>query len=645
MGDSHSEAATELVSRRQAHRLGRYTIVEELAKGGMAQLYIARKDGAREICVLKRLLGELETDETASKRFQREAIVASRLDHPNIVRMLEASVEGGVFCIATEFIPGISLEAILTKLNERRRKLPPELSVGIARRMLDALGYAHDLRDDEGRLLEIVHRDLSPRNLLITFAGDVKIIDFGVAHGRVDEFKTAPGIVVGSLEYMSPEQALTHPIDRRSDLYTAALVLYEMLSGNQVVKDEKLMDLLASIVRDSPPPLARIAPEVPRTISDAVEKGLQKSPELRWQKAADFRAALGALPLITNQALAAFLKDNFAEEEAAVIALFERARRSFEEELEAIARPPSGGSGKLARYEPTALVNRKRARAGQRDRVKLAPEDQPANAYVVPIGNDKPTGGGSEITKLGAVVLDMPGEPAPLAKNSVVRVQIELLRRSNLFLRISVLVLGVIAACLGLAAYLSTRSAPMTTPPKRGLQAASTEASHDVPAAVARGKGGEEAEEEEEDDVPEPPPPSETRAVVEAPVRKRADEHPRHEDSRARPQRPKTGEVAPEKGDKPESAPESAAVKTAPANRHSDEIARLQRMLAELRSAPPDPKRFDQVVSAIGEAAKATPEKTQKIVRSELTAAQMEFDVDRLMRAVETIARSKNLSK
>src|SRR5262249_2067753 len=140
----------------------------------------------------------------------------------------------------------------------------------------------------------------------------------------------------GSLEYMSPEQALSHSIDRRSDLYTTAVVLYEMLSGTPVVRDEKLMELLASIVRDQPPPLEEVVPDLPDSIAIAVRRALKKSPEDRFQTAGEFRFALSGVPLITSQTVSAYMRRCFAEEENEAIAVLERAKKSFETELEEI---------------------------------------------------------------------------------------------------------------------------------------------------------------------------------------------------------------------------------------------------------------------------------------------------------------------
>jgi serine/threonine protein kinase len=632
------DAATELVPRTVARRLGRYTIVDELARGGMAQLYIARREGAREICVLKRLLGELETDEVAAKRFQREAVVAQCLEHPNIVRTLDAGFEGGVFCIASEFIAGLSLETIITKRREAGARMPVEIAVGIARRVLDALAYAHEVKDREGRALEIVHRDLSPRNILVSYAGEVKIIDFGVVHGRIDEFKTAPGVVVGSLEYMSPEQALTHPIDRRSDIYTLGVVLYEMLSGRPMVKDEKLMDLLSSIVRDEPQPITAFVPELPKSVAAALHKALAKSPDQRFSTAGEFRAALAEVPLLANHVLAAYLKMHFADSERAVIDLLERARRSFEEELEEIARPPAPSSpDKLAKYEPTALVMRKRARAGQRDRLKLPGEDAPAAAFIIPPDGSKGQSG-SEFTKLGAVVLDMPGEPAPLTKNSVVRVQMELLRRSNRFLRFSVAILGIVATGLGIAALVTMRqtgSSSATLVTRATHEPSSDDPPRESPSVVARA-GAPEAETAETAPAVTHPPSGESGLV-----KKRVEEHPRHEDTKLH-----------AKTKAPEHAPETnTAAKTVetppasepprPPNPHEAELAHLQKMLADLRASPKDANRFDKLVKAVQDSAKTSPQPARKYAESDLNDAIMNFDVEALGRAVEVIIRAK----
>lgn len=273
-------------------RLGRYTLLADLAEGGMAKVYLARRDGAAHPCVLKQLHVELEHHPTAAKRFQREAHIVAHMAHPSIAKILGAGLEAGKFCIAMEYVAGQTLEAVLERSAEAGSRVPPPIAVAIALRVLDALSYAHNLSDAEGRPLRLVHRDLSPGNIMLGYDGQVKIIDFGVAQGKIDNFKTAPGMMVGTLRYMSPEQAATSEVDHRSDLYTVGAVLYEMLTGQPVVPRGRPVEVLEAILERVPRPLRSLLPEAPEALDDVVSRALSKQSASRWPDAASFRDAL-----------------------------------------------------------------------------------------------------------------------------------------------------------------------------------------------------------------------------------------------------------------------------------------------------------------------------------------------------------------
>jgi serine/threonine-protein kinase len=274
-------------------RLGKYALLRLLAEGGMGRVYLARRDGADEICVLKTLRPDIVGDDVTRRRFIREAQLAALLHHDNIARLLDAGFEGGTFCIALEYIPGKDLESMMHELYARRRLLPFPVSVSALIGVLDGLDHAHRVTDPKGRPLAIVHRDLSPRNMMLTFEGVAKVIDFGVARASLDDFKTAPGMVMGTFRYVSPEMARAEAVDHRSDIYAAGVVLYELLSGFPVVPPSKVaVDMLRSVVSGAPQPLHEVATQIPVALSEAIAKAMQKKPADRWQTAAEFRAAI-----------------------------------------------------------------------------------------------------------------------------------------------------------------------------------------------------------------------------------------------------------------------------------------------------------------------------------------------------------------
>lgn len=597
---------TELVERKTLKRLGRYAIAEELARGGMAQLYVARKDGARELCVLKRLLVELETDETARARFQREAHVASYLSHPNIVKTIDAGFEGGTFCIASELVAGQTLELVLERLRELGRSLPPEAAIAIVMKLLDALSYAHALRGEDGLGLEIVHRDLSPRNILIDFGGEVKIIDFGVARGKLDQFRTAPGVVVGSLEYMSPEQASASPVDRRSDLYSVAVVLYEMLTGRYVVpRNAQLTESLSAIVRDMPPPVSVAAPHLSRALDPVLNKALAKLADERYDNADDFRADLAqasvGVVLTPAPILGMLIRDILPDEEKRMLDLIERAKKALDRVPTDDRVAPTLNN---AKYEPTALVDR--PRGGRARKVSITGVDEPP----------------PEGTNLGAMVLDMPGEPAPLS-----RTVFETMRRKNKTLFYSLIALSVVAAGL-LIAVLVTSLSPAPEASSEPQAVAQSESSK-TPGVVSRVSQREPEE------------PARADTAVEA----RVAEVARTETKTLR--KTKAVEKLPEKS--AETIPAEIAppvVPEKPPEEPKPEIVApypdLRKMLTQLRSTESkDPKTYYRLLGGIENAMSDLPSSSQKRIEAQLGAAQLTYDVDALGRALEELMKAR----
>lgn len=313
----------------EAKRLGHYTLLRQLAEGGMGQVYLAQRDGSEKICVLKTLRPDLLESETTKKRFVREAQLAAYLDHPNIARLLDAGFEDGTFAIAFEFIAGKDVESMMHELLHKRRLMPFEASVSLIVGILDGLDFAHEAKDPSGRPLNIVHRDLSPRNMMLTFDGFAKVIDFGVARASLDDFKTAPGLVMGTFRYVSPEIAQAGPVDRRSDVYATGVVLYELLSGATVVQPSaRAVEMLQAVVLGSPHPLHEVSPAIAPQLSAAVMKAIEKDCRKRWQTAAEFRSAIVAaapeLAHFPRASLAQFLRTWFsgdAERAAAIVEL------------------------------------------------------------------------------------------------------------------------------------------------------------------------------------------------------------------------------------------------------------------------------------------------------------------------------------
>jgi serine/threonine protein kinase len=276
---------------------GRYQLVERLALGGMAELFVATapgEHGFQKKVVIKRLLPHLVADENYNAMFIDEAKLTARLVHPKIAQTFELGKVDDALFIAMEHVEGIDVLALLREFAARRRRVEPQLAAWIAHETLDALDYAHNLTGEDGRPLGIVHRDISPSNILLSVRGDIKLVDFGIARAKDPDraHKSKSGTLKGKYGYMSPEQVLELPLDARSDLFSVGVVLAELLTGRRLFAAANELDVLL-MVRDAK--LTRYdkyGVDIEPSLSDIVRKALKKSVDERWQTAAQFRDAL-----------------------------------------------------------------------------------------------------------------------------------------------------------------------------------------------------------------------------------------------------------------------------------------------------------------------------------------------------------------
>ncbi|MBA3458795.1 MAG: serine/threonine protein kinase [Deltaproteobacteria bacterium] len=277
---------------------GRYQLVERLALGGMAELFIATAPGEHGFTkkvVIKRLLPHLVHDETYNAMFIDEAKLTARLVHPKIAQTFELGKVDDQLFIAMEYVDGIDVLALLREFASRRRRVEPHLAAWIAHETLDALDYAHNLTGEDGKAMGIVHRDISPSNVLLSLRGDIKLVDFGIARANEDPdraHKSKSGTLKGKYGYMSPEQVIEQQLDARSDVFSVGVVLAELLTGRRLFAAANELDVLL-MVRDAK--LTRFdkyGMDVESGLSDIVRKALKKSVEERWQSAAQFRDVL-----------------------------------------------------------------------------------------------------------------------------------------------------------------------------------------------------------------------------------------------------------------------------------------------------------------------------------------------------------------
>jgi serine/threonine protein kinase len=276
---------------------GRYQLVERIAVGGMAELFLATAPGehgfAKQL-VIKRLLPHLAREQTYNAMFIDEAKLTARLVHPKIAQTYELGRVDDSLFIAMEWVDGIDVLAMLRECAHRHQRVPAEIAVYITHEVLDALDYAHNLRDVDGRPLGVVHRDISPSNVLLSLRGDVKLVDFGIARasavGRAHQTKS--GTLKGKYGYMSPEQVIELPLDARSDLFSVGIVLAEMLIGRRLFAAANELDVLL-MVRDAKlARLDRFGADIEKSLDAILRRALRKAPEERWHTAAAFRDAL-----------------------------------------------------------------------------------------------------------------------------------------------------------------------------------------------------------------------------------------------------------------------------------------------------------------------------------------------------------------
>ncbi|MBN8467043.1 protein kinase [Corallococcus exiguus] len=274
---------------------GSYQLLKRLATGGMAQIYLARRPGSDapdKLLVLKRILPHLSENDEFVRMFLDEARIAARLAHPNVVQIYDLGAEGDTFFIAMEYIHGVDARRLWKRSETAGRPLPVPLVCRILLEACAGLDYAHKKTDAAGRPLDIVHRDVSPQNILVTFGGGVKVVDFGIAKAADQATVTRSGVLKGKYSYMSPEQAAGQRVDRRSDVFALGVVLHELLTGGRLFKRASDMLTLSAVAECNVPVPSQVAPRVPAELDAIVLKALAKEPDARFQHAQELQRAL-----------------------------------------------------------------------------------------------------------------------------------------------------------------------------------------------------------------------------------------------------------------------------------------------------------------------------------------------------------------
>jgi hypothetical protein len=277
--------------------LGRYLLIDRIGEGGMAEVFSAVSFGAggfRRFFVVKRLRPEMASNATAVAHFVDEANLASTLVHPNIVPVFDFGEIGGTYYLAQEYVAGRDLGRLCRRMVERGdRMLSTRAILFLAHELLAALEYAHERRDDDGTSLDIVHRDVTPENVIVSERGEVKLLDFGIVKtstGRLAQ--TEIGHVKGNVDFMAPEQARGRAVDRRADLFSVGLVIYYAATGAPLYNGETLFDRLNKAATGPGPEEREKIAALPAPLPEILERALAVNPDERFQTASDFRVVV-----------------------------------------------------------------------------------------------------------------------------------------------------------------------------------------------------------------------------------------------------------------------------------------------------------------------------------------------------------------
>ncbi|MGC4118337.1 MAG: serine/threonine-protein kinase [Myxococcales bacterium] len=267
---------------------GKYRLLRKLARGGMAELFLATDQAGLPV-VIKRVLPHFTQETEFLKMFLNEARIAALLNHPGIVKVFDLGMEGEHLYIAMEFVDGFDLET-LTKLSGG--KMPPAIAARVGADVCDALFYANRMTDLEGKPLNVVHRDVTPGNVMVTRRGQVKLVDFGVAKAAAQLERTRPGVVKGKFRYMSPEQINFKELDGRSDLFSLGVLLYEVCTGDRPFERKQLLDIINALMHYDPPPPAEVVKGFPKQLSIVIMHALEKDRETRYKHGREMQQAL-----------------------------------------------------------------------------------------------------------------------------------------------------------------------------------------------------------------------------------------------------------------------------------------------------------------------------------------------------------------
>jgi serine/threonine protein kinase len=319
------EVRARSFSLERSTPVGKYVLLERINVGGMAEVFKAKTvgvEGFEKIVAIKRILPAVAADQEFIGMFVDEAKITAALSHANLAQTFDLGRIDDTYYIAMEYVPGKDLRAIFERLKRHGEKLPLRLAAHAMASVCDGLDYAHKKRDAKGEELRIVHRDVSPQNVIVSFEGDVKLIDFGIAKAANKMTRTQTGILKGKFGYMSPEQVRGMPLDPRSDIFAAGVVLHELCTGERLFVGTSDFNVLEKVEQARVPKPSQIEPSIPARLERVILRALTREPGDRYQQAGELAADLrlflaeSAPENHPRDELARFMRATFPDESA-----------------------------------------------------------------------------------------------------------------------------------------------------------------------------------------------------------------------------------------------------------------------------------------------------------------------------------------
>ncbi|TMA32335.1 MAG: serine/threonine protein kinase, partial [Deltaproteobacteria bacterium] len=414
---------------------GKYFLMKKLAAGGMGEIYLAKQQGPagfQKILVVKKILAHLTENKEFIEAFLGEARLAAQMNHRNVVQVFELGEESGAYFIAMEYVAGKSLRDVIDVAIKKKEKLHAEHCRLIAEMICDGASYAHNLTDMSGRSLNLVHRDLNPQNVLVSYTGDVKVIDFGIAKSEMSTVKTEAGMIKGKFVYMSPEQSMAKKLDKRSDIFAIGISLYEMLTGINPFHKNNIVLTLEAVQRYDPPPPSEIDPSY-APFDPIVAKALAKDRDRRYSDASEMmddlrRVVLPRPPERVAQFMQRIFRAQVEEEQKMLIDSDSMKltgmgpKRTPSKPTPAHAAPrPAAVSTQPEVEGGTQMLPQAAARRPAITPSKAAPPPQarPAPRPPPPAAARKPQGAGDTLIDMGGLDDAVPPSPTMLHTDAV----------------------------------------------------------------------------------------------------------------------------------------------------------------------------------------------------------------------------------